>query len=221
MSKSEVFKRYIIFIIGLFANSIGVAFITKASLGTSPISSIPYTLSLRFPLSLGTFTAIFNAALVLGQILMLKKQFPKIHLLEFPVAIGFGVFVDLAMKLLFFVHTSSYVINLLYLLVGCVCLGFGVFLEVFANVVMLPGEAFVKAISVLTKKQFALIKVVFDSSMTLCSGIMSILFFHQLISVREGSIVAALIVGIIAKFFYVRLNPFFRQLFGLEIVHTH
>ena len=35
----EKLKRYIIFFIGLYINSLGVALITKASLGTSPISS--------------------------------------------------------------------------------------------------------------------------------------------------------------------------------------
>ena len=53
-------KRYIIFLIGLFVNSLGVSLITKANLGTSPISSIPYVLSLNFPLTLGNFTIIFR-----------------------------------------------------------------------------------------------------------------------------------------------------------------
>ena len=52
----EKIKRYIVFIIGLFINSMGVSLITKADLGTSPISSIPYVLSLNFPFSLGEFT---------------------------------------------------------------------------------------------------------------------------------------------------------------------
>ena len=49
----EKLKRYIIFLIGLFINSLGVSLITKANLGTSPISSIPYVLSLNFPFTLG------------------------------------------------------------------------------------------------------------------------------------------------------------------------
>ena len=52
-------KRYVIFLIGLFVNSLGVSLITKASLGTSPISSIPYVLSLSFPFTLGNFTIFF------------------------------------------------------------------------------------------------------------------------------------------------------------------
>lgn len=60
----EKLKRYIIFIIGLYINSFGVSLITKAMLGTSPISSIPYVLSLNFPFSLGQFTIFFSLFLI-------------------------------------------------------------------------------------------------------------------------------------------------------------
>ena len=53
-------KRYVIFLIGLFVNSLGVSLITKASLGTSPISSIPHVLSLSLPFTLGNFTIFFQ-----------------------------------------------------------------------------------------------------------------------------------------------------------------
>ena len=43
-------KRYILFFIGVFINSFGISVITKADLGTSPISSVPYVLSLNFSL---------------------------------------------------------------------------------------------------------------------------------------------------------------------------
>ena len=48
-TKAEQVKRYLIFLVGLFVNSLGVSLITKGNLGTSPISSIPYVLSLNFP----------------------------------------------------------------------------------------------------------------------------------------------------------------------------
>lgn len=57
MSNSEKLKRYLIFFVGLFINSLGVSLITKADLGTSPISSIPYVLSLNFRM---TFTRQFS-----------------------------------------------------------------------------------------------------------------------------------------------------------------
>lgn len=57
-------RNYAVFFLGLFVNSLGVSVVTKAELGTSPISSIPYVLSLNFPLSLGVFTVVFSVVLV-------------------------------------------------------------------------------------------------------------------------------------------------------------
>lgn len=77
MNKTELIKRYLFFLAGLFVNSFGVAFITKADLGTSPISSIPYTLSLGFLPTLGMFTLYMSLVLIAVQLLLLRKKFPK------------------------------------------------------------------------------------------------------------------------------------------------
>ena len=69
-TKAEQIKRYFIFLVGLFVNSLGVSLITKGNLGTSPISSIPYVLSLNFPFSLGNFTIVFSLLLIFLQFLL-------------------------------------------------------------------------------------------------------------------------------------------------------
>lgn len=74
MSKKELIRRYVFFLLGLFVNSLGISLITKANLGTSPISSIPYPLSLGFPLSLGMFTMIFSMLLMVIQLVMLPGE---------------------------------------------------------------------------------------------------------------------------------------------------
>lgn len=52
--KDHIVRRYLLFLCGLSVISMGIAVITKASLGTSPITSIPYSLSMVFPsLTLG------------------------------------------------------------------------------------------------------------------------------------------------------------------------
>lgn len=68
MNRRDGIKRSLVFFVGLFINSFGVSFVTKACMGTSPISSIPYTLSLIFNLSLGTYTLYMSLILVLLQI---------------------------------------------------------------------------------------------------------------------------------------------------------
>lgn len=195
----EKAKRYVIFIIGLFINSLGVSLITKADLGTSPISSIPYVLSLNFPLSLGQFTVIFSLLLILLQFILLRKDFNPEHLLQIPVSFPFGYFIDLCMSLLSFVNPEFYVAKIFYLLIGCIVLGIGVYTEVLANVVMLPGESFVRAVVYCIKSEFGVSKVAFDVSMTVIAAAISIILSHSLYGVREGTIVAAVLVGFIAR----------------------
>lgn len=115
----EKLKRYIVFLIGLFINSLGVSLITKADLGTSPISSIPYVLSLNFPFTLGQFTIAFSLLLILIQLVILRRNFKAEHLLQIPISILFGYFIDLTMVMLFFVNPQSYLSSVVYLLIGC------------------------------------------------------------------------------------------------------
>ena len=206
MKKNNLFRRYIVFVFGLFISSLGVAFITKASLGTSPISSIPYVLSLKFSPSLGVFTIYFSLFLILLQIIILGKKFKKIDLLQIPVSVLFGYFIDISMFLLTWVDSDIYVVKVIYLLIGCVILGFGVYLEVIADVLMLPGESFVRSLTIRFGVDFGITKVCFDASMTVTAGVISYVLFSTINGVREGTIVAALIVGLIAKFFGKHLN---------------
>ena len=189
------------FLAGLFVNALGVSLVTKASLGTSPISSIPYVLSLNYPLTLGNFTIIFSIFLILLQLLILRKNFKIENALQIPVSIAFGYFIDLTMYMFFWVDPQNYVVKLISLLAGCVVLGFGVYMEVLADVVMLPGESFVRAIVQTWNTNFGTTKIIFDSSMTIMAGVLSVLFFGKLNGVREGTIMAALLVGFIARLF--------------------
>ena len=192
-------KRYVIFLIGLFVNSLGVSLITKASLGTSPISSIPYVLSLSFPFTLGNFTIFFSIFLILLQLLILRKNFKLEHVLQIPVSIVFGYFIDLTMLLFAWVNPQVYIMKVIYLLIGCLILGFGVYMEVLADVVMLPGESFVRAIVLTWKTNFGTTKICFDVSMSVIAAIFSFVFTGRLNGVREGTIIAALLVGFIAR----------------------
>ncbi|WP_052446819.1 YczE/YyaS/YitT family protein [Candidatus Soleaferrea massiliensis] len=210
----ERLKRYLVFLAGLFIASLGVSLITKADLGTSPISSIPYVLSLGFPFTLGEFTIAFSLLLIVLQLLILRRNFKKEDLLQIPVSILFGYFIDLTMLLLSWLQPQDYCLKVLFLLLGCIVLGFGVYLEILANVVMLPGESFVRAVSVTWNTDFGITKVVFDASMTAIAGLLSLLLFQGLQGVREGTVVSALLVGFIARFFGKALRFVQPLLFG-------
>lgn len=211
----EKLKRYLIFLVGLFVNSLGVSLITKANLGTSPISSIPYVLSLNFPFTLGNFTIFFSIFLIVLQLIILRKNFKLEHILQIPVSIIFGYFIDLTMILFSWVNPEAYVMKIVYLLIGCLILGVGVYMEVLADVVMLPGESFVRAIVLTWKTNFGTTKICFDVSMAVIAAVLSFVFAGRLDGVREGTVIAALLVGFIARLIGKKL-AFLKDMIFLE-----
>ena len=210
-------KRYLIFLVGLFVNSLGVSLITKANLGTSPISSIPYILSLNFPFTLGNFTIFFSIFLIVLQLIILRKNFKLEHILQIPVSIIFGYFIDLTMILFSWVNPEAYIMKIVYLLIGCLILGVGVYMEVLADVVMLPGESFVRAIVLTWKTNFGTTKICFDVSMSVIAAVLSFVFAGRLAGVREGTVIAALLVGFIARLIGKKL-VFLKDMIFLESV---
>ena len=213
----EKLKRYLIFLVGLFVNSLGVSLITKANLGTSPISSIPYVLSLNFPFTLGNFTIFFSIFLIVLQLIILRKNFKLEHILQIPVSIIFGYFIDLTMILFSWVNPEAYIMKIVYLLIGCLILGVGVYMEVLADVVMLPGESFVRAIVLTWKTNFGTTKICFDVSMSVIAAVLSFVFAGRLAGVREGTVIAALLVGFIARLIGKKL-VFLKDMIFLESV---
>lgn len=99
--KNEILRRYCVFTLSLFFISLGVSLITRSLAGTSPISSIPYVMSLHSVLTMGAFIFILNLALMAGQMIMLGKAGIKECkwelIMQLPVSIVFGLFVDLTM----------------------------------------------------------------------------------------------------------------------------
>lgn len=187
--------RCICFMLGILINSFGIAFITKAALGTSPISSLPYVLSKKFPLTLGQFTFVMNMIFILMQIFLLKKDFQKRQLLQIGVNVIFSAFIDISMNMLDVFAPSGTSAQILSLLAGCVILAMGISIEVAPNVLLVPGEGVVKAISAVSRKRFGTVKVVFDTTLITLSFILSLLFFHRLNGLGIGTVISALAVG--------------------------
>ena len=92
------------------------------------------------------------------------------------------------------------------LLAGCVILGLGVALEVLGDVLYLPCEGVVKAISRKSRAEFGTVKTLFDLSMVLSAILVSVFCLGHVSGLREGTIVAAATVGGISRFFREKLG---------------
>lgn len=195
----NVIKRYCILFIGLFIMAFGVAISIKASLGTSPISSLPYVTSQISGFTVGNTTILLHCTLILIQICLLRKKFQLIQLLQLPVAFIFGYMTDLAIYMTQNISYSNYLMQWILCLVGILLVGIGVACEVIADVIMLAGEGTVSALVQVTKRPFPQLKVLFDCTLVIISILLSFLFLHSIQGVREGTIAAALLVGPVSK----------------------
>ena len=105
-------------LVGLVIMSLGVAFSIKAGLGTSPVSSDPYVLSENTGLTVGQTTIIFNCGLVLLQILLLRRRFQLIQLVQVPVAIAFGYLCDFSGWVLSAIQPANYLQQWIFCILG-------------------------------------------------------------------------------------------------------
>lgn len=210
MSKKEVFKRYVLFVFCLFFCGIGVAFTKHAELGVSPISSVFNVISIRFDfLSFGTWLIVSNCVLLIGQIILLRRNFKPIQLLQIPLSLLFGYFTDLGLSVICHIPNENYIVRLLLVAAGIIFIGFGISLGIIADVILNSGEAFVKALADVTKKEFSTVKIIFDISWVLFSILLSLLFFDgKILGTREGTLLSAVFVGFTVKLFRpVLQNP--------------
>lgn len=197
MQKKTIFltRRYILFIISVFINAYGIAFITKALLGTSPITSVNYVLSMFTPLTMGQWTIIVNLLFVATEPLMMSRSQLRadlrMYLIQIPVSLCFGTFIDISMTSLSWLNPAVYPMQLLSMLAGCVILACGITLEVKADVAMVAGEFFVRVLARRINGDFGYVKLGFD--------------------VGNVIVAAALLVGPIVHF----LTPFCRVLNGV------
>ena len=203
-------RAYILFVIALAINAFGIAFITRALLGTSPITSITYVMSMFTSLTMGQWTIVLNLGFMVLELPFMRKADLKsdtvCYLLQIPTTLFFGSFIDVSMNALSWLQPEMYVLKIASLLLGCVILALGIALEVKANVAMAAGEYFVKAIARRLRTDFGYTKLGFDSSLVALSCIVSYAVMETIQGVREGTVVTAIIVGPIVHF----ISPWFK-----------
>lgn len=206
-------RRYLLFCVALFVNALGIAFITRAALGTSPITSVTYVLSMFTPFTIGEWTIMLNILFVVLEPFMMTRQDLKedlrMFLLQIPISFCFGIFIDICMHyILFWLNPATYPSMIIALLIGCVILAVGIALEVKANAAMMAGEYFVKVITRRFRGEFGYIKLGFDVTLVAIACILSLIFMSGIYGVREGTVIAALIVGPIVHF----VSPYYKFL---------
>lgn len=186
--------RLILFIVGLVIMSVGVVLVIQAGLGSSPISSIPYVISLLFPYTLGEMTFAINAFFVLCQWAILRRMSMAL-LLQLPTVFLFSIIIDMSMVLLAPLAPTSYIGSLFFLLAASLTTALGITLIIIANLVILPGDGIVQVTAAHFGFDFGYLKVAFDTSCVIISAAIAFYVGGELCGLREGTLISALITG--------------------------
>ena len=192
--------RYIMLIVGVSIMSLGIALSLKSTLGTPPISCIPAVLAVAFPLTVGEFTILFNALLVLFQMILLKKVTVS-QLAQMLICVLFGYMIDFNLLFIEFIKPTDYLSQWILLIISCFVLAFGLVIEVKSDITMLPGDGAVVAIGEVLDRDWGKIKPFFDITLVSIGVILALIFIGHLEGVREGTIFAAISVGFIIQFY--------------------
>ena len=190
-------KRCCQFVVGLFIMAFGVAFSIVSTLGTTPISSISYSLVLITGINIGITTFVFNAALIVIQFFILRLKFHKRRWLQLINCVVFSYFNALALAVVSQIpFDGSIPMMIVYLALSIFLIAFGIFVYMPADIAPLPGEGCVEAIAIVTGWRFSTIKIGFDASMVIISLIMCGLWYTSVFgAVNVGTIISAFMVG--------------------------
>lgn len=205
---SSLVRRTVFLLVGLFIMAFGTTLSIKAGLGISPITSLPYVVSLHSPLTVGECLILLYSLMILLQILILRRRYCPVQLLQLAAGVAIGYMTDFANWVIGDLVCSAYWQQWAVCLVGIVLVAMGVSFEVTAEVVPLAGEGLVLAICSVTKIKFGTMKILVDVAVVSSAFLVSRIVSGGVEGVREGTVAAAILVGLLARRINVPLSRF-------------
>lgn len=208
--------QHLLLLVSLFIMTLGVVLCVRSNLGSSVISSCPLAFSLAGadglvpPLSLGNYTNILNCLLVVGQIIVLRRRFQAVQLLQLLIGFVFGAMIDLNMALTDGLVCDTFASQAVAQGMGCTVMAVGIALEMRCGSITMPGEGLPAAISKVTGKSFANAKIAVDITLVTLAVISCYLFFGRWLwnVIGGGTLFAMIYVGMAVKFVGRRLGWF-------------
>ena len=186
-------NRIVIYICGIFLLALGGVLAIKSNLGASPISSLPLSISKVSRISLGTAAAILFTIYVGIQILILKRDFKKIQLLQI-------VFAILILKVpvgrtIINININNLYIRIFICILSFFITAFGVVCTITANIVPVAPDGLAQVISKKAKIDFGKAKIYFDCIVVVLSVSILLVNSKGLDGLGIGTILSALLVG--------------------------
>ncbi len=195
-------KRGLVYCLGLFIMALGVTFSVKSALGVSPVTSLAHVVSLITRIDLGICTTLSYIFYLIIEFVILRKDFKPDMLLQLIASFLFGALVSLATRLTGFIPApQTYFLRFVFLLISIPLIAFGVMLYLSPQIWPTPGDGLPLSLSKRIDRPVPNCKIITDCGIVALSVILSLLFFRKLNGIREGTVISALTVGIVMKYF--------------------
>ena len=201
-----------VYCLGLLLLAFGVAVSVNSNLGVSPVNSLPYVISKILNVQLGTcVTAVFCSYIVL-QILILRREFQPVNLLQILFSTLFGYFVDFAKLVLGDFAIPTYAGKLVMLAVSIVLIALGILLYMDAQLVPMPMEGLTASIAKKLGKPFPAMKTIVDCIVVGTGIVLCFVFLGGLDGIREGTVITAVVTGKIIALLRKPISPVLKKL---------
>lgn len=185
--------RTLIYIAGNIVLALGITLNTKTGLGSSPIISVPYNISIISGADLGILTFIFYVSFVALQILLLGKQFKIYQLLQIPMCFITSSSIGLYDKIL--PMAEGWPAKIMMLILGIVITGIGAAITVGMKIVPNPADGLANVIGMKLHKDFGFGKNVFDFISLIISLAIGLIFTGGIIGIGLGTVAAMILTG--------------------------
>ena len=197
-------KKYVWYVLGIIISSFGNAIMFKMHLGQSTFNAMTYSLGLITGLKIGNISILFNITLIIIQILILRRNFKKIQLLQMVPGIISGLVVN------FFLYdfspiatlsVQSYGKEIFVFICGLIINSFGISLIASADIVAAPSESLCLTLANKTKKSFQFYRTGLDVFFVSVALIVMFLLQTNTNAIREGTVLNLVFMGTLIGFF--------------------
>lgn len=206
----NLFKRSILALLFLILASFSVSLSIKAAIGVNASwDSLSQNVFYLSGIKVGTFSMMLNLSCVLGQMIILNKNYHYSRLSQILVSLISGVFVNyFYYDVLSNIVIEHYMIRLALFVCAIVLMVFSVAVMMIVDVVTYPLESLVLVISQKTGWNFSILRQSVDVSSIGLSLLITVLSTHILV-VREGTVIGMLLFGPLLGFFMNKIKPYF------------
>lgn len=203
-------KRYILIVLAFMIVGTACAFTLKSGIGVGAWDAMAKSVSDLIHIEVGTMGMIFNCACAVGQILILRKKFKWIQLLQIPLSVLLGTVINFVFyELLLFPFDSFIGGIVMYMIASTVC-AFGVAIVMLLDEVTFALEGFCMALTELMPVKFHIIRQSADVLSVLVVVILTLIFDISW-SIGVGTILGMLTFGPTLGIFMKLFKPILKK----------